>query len=202
MTIPIFVISLPNSERRVHIKTHLEEHHLPFEFWDGHIVTERIDAHGKNSLSFGTLGCLIAYLDLYKHIAENEIELTLILEDDVVCHPHTNFTEIIFSKVIDYTQADYCFLHSYPPNYKPCGTQSQLITLNAAKILNAERDVILNTNLPIDLVLWGGHTPLRIGNIYNEGRWLFKHAHNYDDSNLSERMKINKTHQNTTGDYS
>lgn len=203
--VPVFVISLPNSNRRPEITRHLNEHNIPFEFWNGHLVEDRSSSqYGQSTLNSGTLGCLIAYLDLYRHIALKKIPLALILEDDVICNPQVDFGRLEFSKIFEMTQSDYCFLHCYPCG--PCGTQGQLVSLKAAELLDAERSAILATDAPIDLILWEQRTAslseLRVEDLYKRlDLWLFKHAHQYDDANNSERMQLNWLHQKTVMDH-
>ena len=116
---------------------------------------------------------------------------------------------------------DYCFLHWYP--CRECGTQAQLVNLKASQFLKQNTQTIMDQNAPIDLILWEARIPLisvisvsqviqegkkndteiKVGQTYHRGQgfWLFKHAHEYDNPVLSERMILNHVHNNTVNDH-
>jgi glycosyl transferase family 25 len=92
-----FVITLEDSqERRKIISSRLDELKIPFEFYPG-VDGRKIDllSHQGYSkwkrrmffgrdLSNGEFGCILAHKAIYEHIAEKNIGIALILEDDAI----------------------------------------------------------------------------------------------------------------------
>lgn len=92
-----FVITLEHSsERRKIISSRLDELKIPFEFYPG-VDGRKIDllSHQGYSkwkrrmffgrdLSNGEFGCILAHKSIYEHIAEKNIGIALILEDDAI----------------------------------------------------------------------------------------------------------------------
>lgn len=92
-----FVITLEHSqERRNLISARLSELGIPFEFYPG-VDGRKVDllSHKNYSrwkrrmffgrdLSNGEFGCILAHQSIYEHIAKNNIEAALILEDDAI----------------------------------------------------------------------------------------------------------------------
>lgn len=92
-----FVITLEHSqERRKIISSRLDELKIPFEFYPG-VDGRKIDllSHRNYSkwkrrmffgrdLSNGEFGCILAHKSIYEHIAEKNIGIALILEDDAI----------------------------------------------------------------------------------------------------------------------
>jgi len=92
-----FVITLEHSsERRKIISSRLDELKIPFEFYPG-VDGRKIDllshqAYSKwkrrmffgRDLSNGEFGCILAHKAIYEHIAEKNIGIALILEDDAI----------------------------------------------------------------------------------------------------------------------
>lgn len=222
MILPAYVISLPGSDRRPIIAAHLAAHKLPFRFWDGVLVPA--DAEGRRqlllsyapdmdpskvTLTDGSLGTLLSYVGLWRHLHlehADDATLTLILEDDVVCNPGVDFAGLDFNTVASALMGptDYCFLHWYP--CRPTGAQAQLVSRRSVAVLDRHAQAILERNSPVDLMLWmncPAADELRVGDTYRGGAgpWLFRHAHDYDNQTLSERMRINLARHGTASDY-
>lgn len=214
MRVNVYVISMPGSPRRPVISSHLAANSIPFTFWDGVLVPA--DAEGRRqlirdaggdpdgvTLVDGTLGCLLAHVGLWRHLADGaNTEVAMVLEDDVMCNSAVDFRSLDVDALMK--NHDYCFLHMYP--CRPTGAQAQLITPAAARLLTLNASAILAKNSPVDLMVWMNlpkSVSLRIGDAYRggHGAWLFRHASNYDDVSHSERMQINLERNRCTTDY-
>jgi len=216
---PAYVISLPGSPRRPAIAAHLEARGIPYRFWDG--VRVPADAAGRQgllrslapgldasrvTLTDGTLGTLLAYVTLWRHLAYEEEEGSggaLVLEDDVVCNPGVDVARALADAdaLAGQLRGDYCFLHWYP--CRPTGAQAQIVTRKAARMLADHTQAVLEKNSPVDLMLWENCAvaDLAIGNAYGvTGTWLFRHASDYGDEAQSERMRINRERHRTAAD--
>lgn len=97
MTLPVFVISLPEAtERRAQIASHLKELGLAHEIVDavdgrGFDVPAHTAYNGRRrrllfgrDLTGGELGCALSHRSIYERMADENIPLALVLEDDVV----------------------------------------------------------------------------------------------------------------------
>lgn len=96
MTLPIFVISMPNHPRRDYMRKHLADFHIPFAFFDatdGRALSDiQKSAIYDNSraikthwaLSDGEIGCAVSHKNIYQKMVDENINDALILEDDVV----------------------------------------------------------------------------------------------------------------------
>lgn len=92
-----YVITLEHSiDRRKTISSRLDELKIPFEFYPG-VDGRKIDliSHGGYSkwkrrmffgrdLSNGEFGCVLAHRSIYENIAQKDIGIALILEDDAI----------------------------------------------------------------------------------------------------------------------
>lgn len=210
---PAYVISLPGSDRRPVIASHLEAHRIPFCFWNG--VRVPADAEGRRrlilahapgvdparvTLTDGTLGCLLSFLGLWRHLALED-GVTLVLEDDVTCNPDVDFAALDLQALADRIGGDYCFLHWYPCRHT--GAQAQVVTPRGARLLAEAAQAILERNSPGDLMLWENCpvAELAVGDLYGATKtWLFRHASEYGDARHSERMQINMERNRTFTD--
>lgn len=108
MAIPkIIVISLKNSTRRENIAKRLSGLGLDFTFFDATdgkklpaSVLESVDYDfypkyylSPKPLTLGEIGCAISHIKVYEHMVENNIESSIILEDDAIVSQH--FKEIV-----------------------------------------------------------------------------------------------------------
>jgi len=83
--LPIFVISMQGSSRRVLIQEHLESLGLDFIFFDG-VAGRRSLKNPKEfseQLSDGEVGCFRSHVAIAKKIMDEKIPYALVLEDDV-----------------------------------------------------------------------------------------------------------------------
>lgn len=216
-----YVLSIPGSPRRAPLELALSRAGVPFDFSDGVLVSEdeaflsswlvRVagmspaaaqEVASKNTLTRGSLGCLLAFLEIYVRIAREGHPLALILEDDVVPNPTVDFVTLDLASLVP-PHADYVFVNHYPCG--PCGCQSSLVTLVGAQKIVAGIPTIVASDTPIDLFLW--LRPSEIGLTIDElwrrgaGRWLFYHASGFDNIATSERMQLNYIHNNTVMDH-
>jgi GR25 family glycosyltransferase involved in LPS biosynthesis len=83
----VFIITLKGSERSKKLKDRFDFDYELFYGIDGRYIDR------KNSRwSNGQLGCTMSHINLYKHIIDNKIQKTLILEDDAL--PCNNLNNI------------------------------------------------------------------------------------------------------------
>lgn len=198
-SMPLWVLSLPNSPRRDTMSLRLGKMNIPFRFMDGYMVTStNADALrdvatkiGKelptnSTLKRGDLGCLLAYLQMCKRIVDEEIPWVFIIEDDCIFNPiYPNIAEADLS---DFVCSDWTFMH---PNMG-FSTLGQIVTyVGAKKVLrNAAR--IIACNLAIDLVLFSDLMPdFHIAVCYGTNHWLVDQEAPYDEKEFSERMHLN-----------
>ena len=107
LTVPVFVISLPNATRKQEeVKKHMQNLGIPFEFvWgvDGRLLSEEElqkvfdreksynyykwyrnrSGAGGVELSRGEIGCTLAHRKVYRKMVDENIRLAVVLEDDV-----------------------------------------------------------------------------------------------------------------------
>jgi len=91
LKIPVFVISLKNSPRRLYIQEHLKNLNISFEFFDASLGLEHLEKFQTNyktifseKLSNGQVGCICSHLGVYQKIIDLNLPQALILEDDIV----------------------------------------------------------------------------------------------------------------------
>ncbi|QJQ96539.1 MULTISPECIES: glycosyltransferase family 25 protein [Halomonadaceae] len=119
---PVFVISLPGSQRREVIQRTLESIDLPFRFWDavhgGKLSAEQIASvdtdytqrEWGHGLSPGEIGCALSHITLYEHIRASAYEAAIVLEDDAC--PVAGFKEILITMLGKLpTRAELAYLH-------------------------------------------------------------------------------------------
>lgn len=197
-SMPLWVLSLPNSARRETMALRLGKMNIPFRFMDGYLVTTTEEALqdvatkiGKtlptsSSLKRGDLGCLLAYFLMCKRIVEEKIPWVFIIEDDCIFNPaYPNIAQV---DLADFVCSDWTFMH---PNMG-FSTLGQIVTyVGARKVLqNASR--IISTNLAIDLVLFSDLMPdFHIAVCYATNNWLVDQESPYDEKEFSERMLLN-----------
>ena len=198
----VLVISIDTQDnpRRNHMRTLLNG--VPFEFMPGVLVGD-VDADltdwcvsrglsvPKRSTFFrqkpGDLGVLLAFMQVWEHIVQNEISSAWILEDDVVANP-------LLNNVFDHTVfipsgADVAFVHPYGG----FGMYCTYVTLEGAKKLVASRERLIALDKPVDLSLWHGDLPeLRTMSLQATTDWLFVQASPLNDSNHSQRVALNE----------
>lgn len=139
---PILVISLKNSPRRETISKRLTGLGLNFEFFDaiyGKDLSEaqlkKIDFEfypknygAKKPLTLGEIGCAISHVNVYEYIVKNNLEETIVLEDDAIVSLY--FEEILQSALakapkrreiifLDHGKAKvYPFMRNLPERYR------------------------------------------------------------------------------------
>lgn len=108
--IPIFVVSMPNSPRRLSMTSKLKD--MEFEYLDAIVGksflneigqinnTEWVKNRYKRNLTAGEFGCSESHKEIYKKIIEHKIPWAIILEDDVDFS--INFQKIINSNIEDF----------------------------------------------------------------------------------------------------
>lgn len=98
--IPILVVSLPDSKRRERVTNDMKENGLDFTFSDGVMIQnendierylEEFDIHdlreGKVKDRLGDIGYTFAFIRAIKYILDNNMEWTLLIEDDSILLP-------------------------------------------------------------------------------------------------------------------
>ena len=156
--IPILVISLPGSKRREYVTNDMKENELEFTFSDGVMIQnendiqkylDEFDIHdlreGKFTEKFGDFGCTFAFIRAFKYIIDNNIEWTLLLEDDCILLPDG-------VKVFKEHPEKYKTFNGWLVVYnglKPnlWGNVGQIISLDCAKDLWSKRKEIMESVL-------------------------------------------------------
>lgn len=178
--IPCYIISIPGSSRRPWIEHLIQDiHGVDCVFWDGVLLPKENDQvqyknaidewkrklditamHDNHSSAYqlkrGQLGCLLAYLNLFQHLAHTITDMNqhvLILEDDVWPNiEHHYFPIFNWNK---YKIADYVHLYDWGHN-RPWGSQAQLLSYNAIQKLGNTNtfNSIWKLGIPIDTYIW------------------------------------------------
>ncbi len=148
--LPILVLSIPGDLRREYMDKQMKEYDLEFQYIDGVLLDDvyndkywltylNMDNTKPLSGRKGSKGFTLAWLKMLKYIIDNNIEQSLVLEDDAKFVSGESIKYFI-EHVDDYLdKGDIHFIHPQ----KWYGTQSQIVTLNGAKILYAAREQIL-----------------------------------------------------------
>lgn len=148
--LPILVLSIPGDLRREYMDKQMKEYDLEFQYIDGVVLNDVYnDKYWLRYLNMddtrpliggkGSKGFTLAWLKMLKYIIDNNIEQCIILEDDAKFVSDESIKYFI-EHVDDYLdKGDIHFIHPQ----KWYGTQSQIVTLNCAKILYAAREQIL-----------------------------------------------------------
>lgn len=138
--IPIFVVSMPNSARRLSMTSKLKD--MEFEYLDAIVGkfflneidqinnTEWVKNRYKRNLTAGEFGCSESHKKIYKKIIELKIPWVIILEDDVDFS--INFQKIINNNIEDFN----------PENIYIFGCQEGL---------DSSRYIVLSENKNLDL---------------------------------------------------
>jgi hypothetical protein len=199
----VWVLSLPNSQRRSVMSERLGKHNVPFQFMDGVLVDMedleaemqrhsellRVPLPSTSKLPKGDLGCLLAYLHMCRRIVDEALPWVLILEDDVFFNP--KFADHIATmNLADYICSDWTFVH---PNYG-YSTLGQVVTyVGAKKVLKRAGD-ILRVGLAIDLALFSDLlSELHYAVCYGTDNWLVDQDTPYNEKEFSERMQLNES---------
>ena len=214
----VFVLSLPSSPRRAIITHELNSAGIPFEFVDGvEVGSDRAtflrmwmadhfpDTPGDyatSRLSHGTLGTLLAFMRLFKRIAEDgDVDTpTLVLEDDNVVNRAFDFRHIDWRELHSSSGAPmFTFLSKSSKKY---GLWAQLVSREGAQfVIDHVRDV-LHTNIAIDFFVWL-HPDMTRCNLYTtSGAWLFEQLAPENHPGHSERLRINLRHTGKADDVS
>ena len=116
MTIPVFVISLPEAkDRQQRVAARLGDLSIAFTFFDAVDGREfNMETHpayngskrrryfGKD-LTGGEMGCLLSHRSIYEKMIEEGLETVLVFEDDVIIHDDFPVVlEALLSSSIDY----------------------------------------------------------------------------------------------------
>lgn len=211
---PVIVISLPGSPRRATIAAELARIGATFTFWDGVVVgrdttpaaylaREFPGADVRNTLNHGTLGCLMAYLHLCRHLASDAAgaDATLVLEDDVeflgdarawAAFDWDGFRE-------RYGERDWTFLHWY--SHLPNATQAQVITRRGAQRVWSRAVEVLNTDEPIDIAIHCRKLFDHADLFQDTGRALFNHLFDPRNPRTSDKFIVNAACTGTVADH-
>lgn len=198
-SMPLWVLSLPDSSRRETMALRLSKLNIPFRFMDGYLVNTTVEDALRDvatkiqkelpttsTLRRGDLGCLLAYFLMCLHIVDQKIPWVFIMEDDCIFNPlYPNIATVDLS---DFVCSDWTFMH---PNMG-FSTLGQIVTyVGARKVLqNARR--IISSNLSIDLVLFSDLLPnFHIAVCYGTNNWLVDQETPYDEKETSERLQLN-----------
>ena len=210
LNLPIYVISLPSSPRRVTIAAELARIGVEadeFRFWDGVLVPEDRDGFIEsrfpnqpiaNDLTHGTLGCLMSYIDLCAHLASTGVPAALVLEDDVeFMGTRADFEAVDWDDLLRrYAAKEWVFLHWY--SHLPNATQAQIVTLAGARRMTREAVSMINRDAPIDIALHCDRA-FDSGDLMRDtGVALFNHLY---DRNTSDKFIINQIRNGTTDDH-
>lgn len=199
-SMPLWVLSLPNSPRRDTMALRLGKMNIPFRFMDGYTVgtteTALADVATKigkelpmsSNLKRGDLGCLLAYLLMCKRIVDEKIPWVFIIEDD--CSFNPAYPDISNADLSDFVCSDWTFMH---PNMG-FSTLGQIVTYVGARKVLQDASRIIACNLAIDLVLFSDLMPdFHIAVCYGTNHWLVDQEAPYDEKEFSERMHLNDT---------
>jgi hypothetical protein len=197
---PIWILSIPDSPRRVDIAKYMGSLNIPYEFMDGILVSSfetalhdaslrlNIQLPTESSLPKGDLGCLLAYLYMCKRVVEEKIPWIMILEDDV--RFHDKYEKVIKNmNLAEYICSDWTFIH---PNMG-FSTLGQIVTYVGAKKVLANASKIIAANQPIDLMLFSRELEnFHYAVCYGTEFWLVDQNTPYNELEYSERLQINK----------
>ncbi len=199
-SMPLWVLSLPDSPRRQKMSLRLGSMNIPFRFMDGYLVGDRsvedalADVATKigrplpstSTLKRGDLGCLLAYFLMCKRIVDEKIPWVFIIEDDSTFNPA--YRDVASVDLSDFVCSDWTFMHQK----MGFATWGQIVTYVGAKKVLANAARIIACDLAIDLVLFSDLMPdFHIAVCYGTNHWLVEHEHPYDEKEFSERMMIN-----------
>lgn len=209
----VIVISLPGSPRRPKILAELARIGVTPTFWDGIMIPHDRDAYLaaqfpgaaiRNTLTHGTLGCLMAYLLLCKRLGggDDSPNDTLVLEDDVQflggAGDWAAFDWDAFRA--RYGERDWTFMHWY--SHQPNATQAQVITRRGAQRVWARAVEVLNSDEPIDLAIHIEKMFDHADYFADTRRALFNHLFNpMDPLQTSEKYIVNATVNGTIDDH-
>ena len=163
--LPTFIVTLPEAkERQEHMKRQMDDLGLDFEWFEAvdgrgfdvpalpeYDARRRRRNYGRD-LKGGEIGCLLSHKKLYQKIVEEQIPLTLVLEDDAILHEdfaqavgdvqqcETPFDLVRFLGSKKLTKARQRVVEDLTPPYQLCrlyglpgGTHAYMITLDGAR---------------------------------------------------------------------
>jgi len=200
---PVWVLSLQNSPRRVEISKYMGSLNIPYEFMDGVLISSVTDGLHEMSLKLniqlpthsllpkGDLGCLLAYFLMCKRIVDEKIPWVMILEDDV--RFNEKYEQAIRNmNLAEYICSDWTFIH---PNMG-FSTLGQIVTYVGAKKVLANASKIISANHPIDIMLFSRELEnFHYAVCYGTEFWLVDQNTPYNEIEYSERMQLNKQNE-------
>ena len=189
---------------------------MSFEFADGVMVSQ--DRHAflrewmattfpelppspiSTELSHGTLGTLLAFLQLFKRIAEDDRHaLSLVVEDDSVINGAFDFGCIKWDALHESGgNSMFTFVHRSTKRY---GLWAQLVSREGAQFMVGNVLDVLRANIPIDFYIWEHPSITRYNLFASTGAWLFQQVAPENHVAHSERLRINMWHNGHARDY-